>query len=71
MELTDNVSELKDSIGEVLATITPKMCHQVMLSTRQCLQLLVQSGGQYFMNLCKFTKVHLDFSFCKGDTTFN
>ena len=28
MELNDGISELKDSIGEVHATITPEMCHQ-------------------------------------------
>ena len=53
MELNDNVSELKDSIGEVLVTITPEMGRQVMLIVRRRLPLCVQSGGQYFENLCK------------------
>ena len=53
MELNDNVSELKDSIGQVLVTITPEMCLQIMLSLPRRLQLCVQSVGQYFQNLCK------------------
>ena len=32
MELNGNVDELKDSIGEILATVTPEMCLEVMLS---------------------------------------
>ena len=39
MELNDSVSELKDSIGEVLVTITPEIFRQVMLSMRRLLQL--------------------------------
>ena len=46
MELNDNISELKDSIAEVLVTITPEMCLQIMLSARRRLQLCVQSAGQ-------------------------
>ena len=53
MELNDDISELKDSIGEVLVTITPEMCRQAMLSMRRGLQPCVQSGGQYLENLCK------------------
>ena len=34
-ELNDNVSELKDSIGEVLIKITPAICCLVMLGMRR------------------------------------
>ena len=39
LELNDNVSDLKDSIGVVLVTITPEIFRQVMLSVRRLLQL--------------------------------
>ena len=39
IELKDNVSELKDSIGEDFVTITPKMYHRVILSVRHRLHL--------------------------------
>ena len=45
MEMNDDISELKDSIGQVLVTITPEMCRQIMLSLPRRLQLCVQSGG--------------------------
>ena len=48
METNGNVSELKDSVGEVLDAITPEMCRQVMLSPRRRLQLCAQTGGQQF-----------------------
>ena len=64
MELSDNVNELKDSIGEILANITPEMCRQVMLSVWRSLQLCVQSGGQYFENLCKVANVYVSMSPC-------
>ena len=51
MELNDNASELKDDIGDVLVTITPEMCLQVMLCVWRHLQRCVQSGGQYFEKL--------------------
>ena len=35
MELDDDISELRDSIREVLVTITPEMCRQDMLSVRR------------------------------------
>ena len=57
MELNDDISELKDSIEEVLVIITPEMCRHVMLSVRRCLELCVQSGGQYFEDLCKVTNL--------------
>ena len=60
MELNGNVSELEDSINEVLVTITPVMCRQVTISMRRHLQLCVQSGGQYFENLCKSRIYTLD-----------
>ena len=41
MELNDDISELKDSIGKVLVTITPEICHQAMLSKQRRLQLCV------------------------------
>ena len=53
MELNDNVSGLKDSIGQVLVTIKPEMCRQAMISVRRRLELFVQSGGQCLENLCK------------------
>ena len=59
MELNDYISELKDSIGEVLVNIAPEMCRQVMLSVRRRLQLCVQSDGQYFGNLCKVSNLLL------------
>ena len=59
MELNDNVSELKDSIGEVLVTITPEMCRQVMLSVRRPLQLCVQSGCQYLEQLCEVANLRV------------
>ena len=34
MELNNDISELEDSIGEVLVTITPEMFRQVMLAQR-------------------------------------
>ena len=49
----ENVSELKASIGEVLATITPEMCCQAMLSVQRCFQVCVQSGSQHFEHLCE------------------
>ena len=58
MELNDDISELKDGIGEALVTITTEMCRQVMLSMRRRLQSCVQSGGQYFENLCKVANLH-------------
>ena len=57
MELNGDISELKDSIGEVLVTITPQKCRQVMLSVRSRLQLCVQSSGKYFENLCKVSNL--------------
>ena len=59
LELKEDISELKDSIGEVLVTITPEMC-RAMLSVRRCLQPYVQSGGQCFENLCKSRIYDLD-----------
>ena len=53
MELKNDISELKGSIGEVLVTITPEMCRQAMLSMRRRLQPCVQSGRQYFENLSR------------------
>ena len=53
IELNDDISGVKDSVGEVLVTITPEMCHQVILTMRRRLQPCLQSGGQYFENLCK------------------
>ena len=53
MELNDDISGLKDSIREVLVTITPERCHQVMLSVRRRSKPCVQWGGQCFDNLCK------------------
>ena len=46
MELINVISELKNSIGEVLVTITPEICCQGMLSVQSRLQLYVKSGGQ-------------------------
>ena len=46
MELNDNVSELKHSIGEVFVTITPEMRHLVTLSGRLRLQY-ARSGDQH------------------------
>ena len=57
MELNGNISELEDSIGEVLVTITPETCCQVMLGVRCRLQFCVKSGCQYFENLCKVTNL--------------
>ena len=59
MELNDNVSGLKDSIGQVLVTIEPEMCRQAMISVRRRLELCVQSGGQCFENLCKVANLHI------------
>ena len=59
MKLNDNISELKDSIGEILVTITPETCHQVMLSVRPRLQSRVQSDGRYFENLYKVANLRL------------
>ena len=53
MELKYDISELKDSTGEVLAIITPEVCRQVMVSMQRRLRPCVQSGGQYFENLFK------------------
>ena len=39
MELNVNLSELKDSVAEVLVTITPEMCRQVMPNVRHRLEL--------------------------------
>ena len=58
MELKADISELKDSFGNVLDTITPKMCRQVMLSMQHRLQPCVQSGGQCFENLFKVANLH-------------
>ena len=58
MELNDDIRELKDSFGEVLVTITPEMCRQVMINVRRCLELCVQPGGQCLENLCKASNFH-------------
>ena len=62
MELSDNVSGLKDSIGEALVTITPGMYRQSMLSVRRRLQLCVQSGYQHF-ELCVRSQIY---AICRG-----
>ena len=43
--------ELKDSISEVLATITPKLCLQLIARLRRRLQLCDQLGGRHFEQL--------------------
>ena len=58
MELKNDISELKDSIGEVLAVIPPEVCRHVMLSMQRRLRPCVQSGGQYFENLFKVANLH-------------
>ena len=58
MEMNDDTSDLKDSFGEVLVTITCEMCRQIMISVRSRLELCVQSGGQCFENLCKVASLH-------------
>ena len=50
MELIEDIGELKDSIWEVLVTITLEMCHQVTINVRLRLQLSIQSGSQYSGN---------------------
>ena len=50
MESNDNAGELKDSIGEVFATITPKMFRQFILSVRLRLSRCVQVGSQSVEN---------------------
>ena len=57
--MNDDISELQDSFWEVLITIKPEMCHQVMISVRRRLELGVQSGGQCFENLCIIAKLRV------------
>ena len=51
MELKYDISELKDSIGEVLVIIIPEVCRKTMVGLQRRLWACVQSGGQYFENL--------------------
>ena len=52
-ELNDNVSEMEDSIGKILAPFTPEICHRVMLSVPRRFQLRIQSGDRHFGHLCE------------------
>ena len=45
------LTELKDSISEVLGTITPELCQQVIANMRRRLQLCDQLGGRHFEHL--------------------
>ena len=46
-----HVRHVEKNVSEVLATITPKLCQQVIANMRRCLQLCDQLGGRHFEHL--------------------
>ena len=59
MELNDNASELKESIGEVLITNHARNVPPGHAQRATPLAALIRSGGQYFENLCNDANLRL------------